>query len=208
MFSKYHTGLIAVLIILLSSFVIGQSKPKPKPKPTAAKATAKPAAPAASPTPAATPTPAPTPAAPVKCEANGLTESEKAEIVDGHNKLREPLGLMPLVWDCALANLAQDWAGRSQFEHRETSFGENIFVSANPAEPIATVLGRWMSERANWDNTAGVCAEGKVCTHYTQMVWRATAKFGCGINREAVGKWRAMLVCNYDPASRSSGPAY
>ena len=203
---KRHLVLTAIILITSSTLCFGQSKPKTKPKPSASKAAAsKPAVSTPSPTPAASPTPTPVP---VKCEANGLTESEKAEIVDGHNKLREPLGLLPLVWDCALANLAQDWAGRSQFEHRETSFGENIFVSANPAEPIATVLGRWMSERANWDNTAGVCAEGKVCTHYTQMVWRATAKFGCGINREAVGKWRAMLVCNYDPASRSSGPAY
>lgn len=203
MFCKYHTCLIAVLIILLSSFVFGQSKPKPKPKSSASKTATKPAA---TPTPA--PAPAPTPAAPAKCKANGLSESEITEIIDGHNKLRGPLGLMPLVWNCALADLAQDWAGRSQFEHRETPFGENIFVSANPSEPIATVLGRWMGERANWDNIAGVCAEGKVCTHYTQMVWRSTAKFGCGINRQAAGKWRSMLVCNYDPASRSSGPAY
>ena len=25
-------------------------------------------------------------------------------------------------------------------------------------------------------------------------------KIGCGINRAATGKWKVLMVCNYDPA--------
>lgn len=189
-------GFFAAFILFGAALADGQSKAKSKPKPTPR------------------PTPAKTTAAPsvkpaaAKCDRNNLTETEIADLLAGHNKERIDLKLNPMVWDCALANMAQDWASKSLYEHRDTSFGENMFVSSETAATIDSVLERWRAEAANWNNTAGTCATGKTCTHYTQMVWRATAKFGCGINRNATGKWKAVLVCNYDPSSKSSGPAY
>lgn len=204
---KFFGSLAFIAAIMIGGTALhisGQTKPKPKPRSTAKTSTVKPAALTTS-TDAAAKT---TPPAQVKCLPNGLTETETKELVDGHNRERKGLGLTELAWDCALANLAQDWANRSLAEHRDTPLGENIFVSANSAEPVATVLTRWMSEKPNWDNTAGQCTAGKVCTHYTQLVNRSTTKFGCGINRNATGKWKTMLVCNYDKSSRPSGPAY
>ncbi len=71
-----------------------------------------------------------------------------------------------------------------------------------------TPVNRWRNEKASWDNMTGTCLTGKVCTHYTQVVWKKTKEVGCGINRDITGKWRAMLVCNYDPAGNRPGPAY
>ena len=196
-----HSVVFAFLFVLITAGLANaqpSTKPKATPKPT-------PVTKAATAASAAAPV---AKASAVKCSTNGLIESEITTIVSGHNKARKEQGLQPLVWDCSLANLAQDWASKSVFAHRDSPYGENIFVASDPAAPVSSVLERWMAEKVNWTNATGTCAAGKVCFHYTQVMWKATTKVGCGINRNAVGKWKAMLVCNYDPASLSEGPAY
>lgn len=163
---------------------------------------------------APTPTPSPLTAGAMtdasKCTAtNGLTLAEIKEILNAHNSARAEQQLPPVTWDCRLAELAQEWANQSIYEHRDAStYGENIFVSGSSTEPIASVVKRWMLEKPNWNNETATCAAGKVCTHYAQVMWRTTKSIGCGINRSATGKWKAMVVCNYDPASKASGPAW
>ena len=140
---------------------------------------------------------------------NGLTLAEIKEILNAHNSARAEQQLPPVTWDCRLAELAQEWANQSIYEHRDdSSYGENIFVSGSSTEPIASVVKRWMLEKPNWNNETATCAAGKVCTHYAQVMWRTTKSIGCGINRSATGKWKAIVVCNYDPASKASGPAW
>jgi pathogenesis-related protein 1 len=138
-----------------------------------------------------------------------ITETEKRQILESHNKARAEFSLSQLTWDCELAKVAQEWATRGIFGHRpDTDFGENLFVSsASKGSPINAVQ-QWMLEKSYWDNSSGVCQTGKVCTHYTQIVWKKTTKVGCGINRNAPGKWKTLVVCNYDPAGNSKGPAY
>ena len=144
-----------------------------------------------------------------KCETNGLSPAEISELLASHNRARAEQNLVPMVWDCMLANLAQAWANRGAFEHRtDTSFGENIFVSSNPGEPVATVVKTWLGERSNWTNRPGVCTAGKVCTHYTQVMWKTTTLVGCGVNRKSPGIWKTLVVCNYSPAGNSGGPPY
>jgi pathogenesis-related protein 1 len=65
-----------------------------------------------------------------------------------------------------------------------------------------------MLEKASWNNKTASCAAGKTCTHYTQIVWKKTASIGCGINRNALGKWKVLLVCNYNPAGNGPGPPF
>lgn len=191
--------LAALAAILLAGSVlpsVAQSKPRAK---TPAKI--------ASNNKAVAPAPA---TGPQKCNGkNGLSPAEIDELLAAHNRARAELNVVPVTWDCKLADLAQEWATRGKFEHRENFiYGENMFVSSNTAEPIATAVNRWLTEKRDWNNTAAACAAGKVCTHYTQTVWKKTARIGCGINRAGTDKWRTIVVCNYDPASLSSGPAY
>lgn len=141
--------------------------------------------------------------------ANGLTRDEMREILNTHNMVRADLKLAQLTWDCKLADHAQEWAKRGVAEHRDdTIFGESIFVSGSSDVAAVTAVNRWMLEKPSWNNKAGTCSPGKVCTHYTQIVWKNTTKIGCGINRNVSGKWKTMLVCNYSPAGNSPGPAY
>lgn len=191
--------LISAFLFTLA-FTVGASAQKRKPKP------------------APSPAPKVQPAAPKPAEnsssgectgANGLTNAEIAVILEEHNQTRKALGLSMLVWDCSLATLAQTWATRGIFEHRtDRSYGENLFVSSSGAVMAASAMENWEKEKEFWNNNSASCASGKVCTHYTQMVWARTAHIGCGINRNAIGKWKTLMVCNYDPTGNTGGRAY
>jgi pathogenesis-related protein 1 len=145
-----------------------------------------------------------------KCQRpNGLKDSEISDVLASHNKARQDLKLPALVWDCSLADLAQQWASRGIAEHRtDTELGESIFVAAAADVTAVTAVLRWMLESTDWDNKTGSCKAGRICTHYTQIVWKRSVKVGCGINRKASGKWTTILVCNYSPAGNWPGPAY
>ncbi|MFN0279267.1 MAG: CAP domain-containing protein [Pyrinomonadaceae bacterium] len=147
---------------------------------------------------------------PPKCSGvNGLSQAEITEIVNVHNFVRNGLNLESLTWDCRLADFAQEWAKRGVAEHRDDrEYGESIFVSGARDVAAISAVNKWMMEKFSWDNKTGKCKPGKVCTHYTQIVWKRTKRIGCGINRNAPGKWKTMLVCNYDPAGNDPGPAY
>lgn len=147
--------------------------------------------------------------APLCKGANGLTKGEIIEILNTHNLVRAGLKLPQLTWDCKLADYAQEWATRGFPGHRDdTDYGESIFVSALRDISAVTAVNRWMLEKPNWNNATGKCSAGKTCTHYTQIVWKKTMHIGCGVNRNLTGKWKTMVVCNYDPAGNTPGPAF
>jgi len=141
------------------------------------------------------------------CPASGLTDAEVAVILAGHNKQRQKYHTPPLVWNCSLGAQAAAWAKKGTPGHSGTDLGENIFVSSASGEKVDKAVDRWEDEEHNWNNKKAECDAGKVCTHFTQMVWRGTTKIGCAINRNVSGQWKVLLVCNYDPAALS-GPAY
>jgi|GEM_PF-4925658 len=141
---------------------------------------------------------------PARCPGNPLTQVEMTQILVEHNRARAALGLSPLKWDCNIALTAQSWASKGIPGHNEyTPYGENIFVSSDGAVKVTLATDGWFSEKDGWTNSTGTCAPGKICTHYAQMVWSKTSRIGCGINRTISGKFKSMIVCNYDPAAQS-----
>ena len=140
---------------------------------------------------------------------NGLTQGEITNILDVHNKTRAGLGLPKLIWNCGLADTAQTWANRGIFEHRaEGLYGENMYVSSSQTVIPAFGVEKWLTEKPGWNNSTATCQDGKTCNHYTQVVWRKTTQVGCGINRNASGKWKVVMVCNYNPSGNTGGKAY
>lgn len=141
---------------------------------------------------------------------NGLTQAEIDSILSAHNKARAEVGAPQFQWNCRLAEYAQEWAQRGVAEHRDDGFyGENLFVSITPTISPVSGVENWLLEKPFWNNSTATCQAGKVCTHYTQIVWKKSSQLGCGINRSvAAGKWKVLMVCNYDPAGNKPGKAF
>lgn len=135
--------------------------------------------------------------------------------VAAHNHFRANVSpaadppLPPVAWSPELAAEAQAWADRCNFEHSETDHGENLSARTNATDPRETVEA-WASEAEHFDHRKNRCASGAVCGHYTQLVWRASTKIGCGVARCSSnspfggGAW-VLTVCNYDPAGNWRG---
>jgi hypothetical protein len=60
----------------------------------------------------------------------------------------------------------------------KTGLGENIAAGA-PTQTVANAVASWVNEQTNYDHATNTCASGKVCGHYTQVVWSATTGVGC-----------------------------
>jgi pathogenesis-related protein 1 len=135
-------------------------------------------------------------------------------ITDAHNDVRaaampEPdPALDPLCWSASVADVAQAWADNCTWQHNpgRGSLGENIFAGSGHwlASGASSAVNLWAAEADDYDYATNTCAPGKVCGHYTQIVWRSSESLGCGIklcntgSPFGGGSW-TFVVCNYAP---------
>ena len=137
-----------------------------------------------------------------------LTEMEKRELVNEHNKWRRQVGVPDLIWSSELESFARQWAGKlsrqygCKMMHSSKSLGENIFW-ANYANSPRNVVDYWASERFYYDYQTNICRNGKGCRHYTQLIWADTREVGCA--RALCSEREEIWVCNYRPAGNISG---
>lgn len=145
--------------------------------------------------------------------------AQQAEMVAAHNKFRKEVGVPDLQWSKSLESTAQAYADKQKeagckMKHSNTKgLGENIYWASaitysngqsKPQNVTPTkVTGSWGSEKANYTYKSNTCAAGKVCGHYTQIVWKATTEIGCG---KAVCTDNSQFwVCNYTPPGNYNG---
>jgi len=150
-----------------------------------------------------------------------LDTAQQNEMVAAHNQFRRAVGAPDVQWSDSVAAKAQAWAETlkskgCKMEHskdRKGKLGENIYW-ASPVKwsdgrtevqeiTPAKVVDWWANESKNYDHSSNSCAPGKVCGHYTQVVWRTTTEIGCG---KAVCDDKSQVwVCNYQPAGNIIG---
>lgn len=142
-------------------------------------------------------------------------------LVSAHNRWRAEVGVAPLRWADDLAQSAQRWADtlardnacRMRHGGAPGNAGENLYW----ASPVRWSDGRtevqqirpeqvvnaWGSEKLDYFADTNRCTPGKMCGHYTQMVWSSTRELGCAAqvcdNREQ------LWVCHYRPAGNYVG---
>lgn len=125
-----------------------------------------------------------------------------AEFVDAHNTWRDTVGVAHLSWDDTVAESAQGWADAlvadsCAFEHEnQYVYGENLWWATWDGTPTE-VVDDWGSEVDDYDYDANDCAPGKMCGHYTQIVWSTTETVGCG--QGVCSDDSVIWVCRYDP---------
>ena len=136
-------------------------------------------------------------------EQTALSQEEISTILDRHNYWRAEVGVSEkLVWSEEMAQLAADWAKKLKkkncgFEHRpDNKYGENLFMGTSGYYDAKYVVDAWGNEKADYNYNKNKCKPGKMCGHYTQIVWKSTQRVGCAkIECDGYDIW----VCNYDP---------
>lgn len=138
-----------------------------------------------------------------------------AEILAAHNRWRAEVGVPDIAYSDTLAVSAQAWADnlrdthQCHLQHSTGNYGENLFWagawSNGPMQDISStrVVDSWSSEKSNYNYADNRCAEGKVCGHYTQVVWKNTTSVGCAV---AVCQDNSQVwACQYKPAGNYVG---
>lgn len=152
--------------------------------------------------------------------ASDFTEAEQAEMVNAHNKWRTEVGTPALTWSTTLADTAQAYANKlkdtqaCKLVHSGASgLGENLYWASalkysdgtTKVQTVTPTKGTdsWGSEKQNYTYSTNTCATGKVCGHYTQVVWKNTTELGCG--KAVCADNSQVWVCNYTPAGNVVG---
>ncbi|CAF2068011.1 hypothetical protein F2Q70_00033998 [Brassica cretica] len=123
-----------------------------------------------------------------------------------HNVARAMVRVKPLRWDFGLATVAQEYAnqlasGPCSLEHSSGPYGENLAMGSGDMSP-AQAVAMWINEKSYYDYYSNSCHDS-ACGHYTQVVWRGSARLGCG--KGVCGNGASIIVCNYDPAGNYIG---
>ncbi|NNC19252.1 serine protease [Corallococcus exiguus] len=139
----------------------------------------------------------------------------KRDMVAAHNEARSKASrptpkpaLPPLTWSDEAARKAEAYVKECRFEHNPDrgTFGENLAAATPDTWTTAQVVKGWADEAADYDYASGKCKTGKMCGHYTQVVWRTTKAVGCATRLCTknspfggnVKTWQ-LWVCNYAP---------
>jgi len=130
-------------------------------------------------------------------------------IVATHNKWRQQVGVPDLVWSSQAAKVAQAWADDLKsrgcpLAHNPNrgQYGENAYKSFGLSPTPSNVVDSWAGEIVDYDYATNTCKAGKVCGHYTQVVWRDTQQVGCG---KASCNSQQVWICNYSPPGNWRG---
>jgi hypothetical protein len=135
---------------------------------------------------------------------------EMAGMTEAHNAVRRPFGIPDLTWDDELAEVSAEWLVHLEdnegctLEHNcDSPLGENLYLGNAEVRP-QRVVDAWASEVADYDYETNTCAPGRMCGHYTQIVWDDTTHVGCATRKCANGGPH-LWMCNYDPAGNWQG---
>eukprot|EP01080_Neovahlkampfia_damariscottae_P000261 gene261-6676_t len=158
-----------------------------------------------------------------ECLCQALTAAQQKSIVDAHNKYRKlvnpPAKSMPdLTWDADLAKVSEDYIKKCVssdgkiIDHnsgRSNTYpgyvGENIYASTGSISNFETPVLSWFNEYKDYTYSTNKCASGKVCGHYTQVVWAKTTKVGCAYYTCNSVTFKNTILCNYSPGGNFNG---
>jgi hypothetical protein len=171
------------------------------------------AKPAPAPPPSSNPAPAPAPPS----SSTLPTKAQQDAIVQKHNELRAKMGASDMTkmgWDDALATAAQQFVAgcpSGHSENRPSAVGENMAwkwatgMKLTASTDFAPSVQSWYDEfdaagpYKDGGTFSGFGSCSGMCGHYTQVVWAAANKIGCGAAYcpHSSGMGGYELVCQY-----------
>ncbi|KAL3679692.1 hypothetical protein R1sor_022648 [Riccia sorocarpa] len=134
------------------------------------------------------------------------------QFLDPHNAARSNISganIPNLVWNNTLQTYAQSWASNQAsaanncaLKHSGGPYGENIYWASWSSTPLDAVKA-WVAEKQYYTYATNTCATGKVCGHYTQVIWKRTSSVGCASATCPSGG--TFTVCSYYPPGNYVG---
>lgn len=152
----------------------------------------------------------------------GAGEVDRDAIVAAHNRWRAKVGVGALSYSPELEASAQAWAdnlkqtNHCQMRHSkpEGHYGENLFWASaltwsDGRRELQKVsadvpVDSWGSEQRDYSYAKNSCTPGKMCGHYTQLVWKTSTKVGCAF-AVCEDSDEQIWVCQYQPAGNWVG---
>ncbi|XP_062201785.1 pathogenesis-related protein 1-like [Phragmites australis] len=136
----------------------------------------------------------------------GLNEKAINDIVNEHNIFRAKEHVPPLKWNATLAKFSQQYAeqlkGECKMVHSTSPYGENLMLGTGGIT-WKTTVDVWSAEKESYHYGPNTCDPGKMCGHYTAVVWKGTTGVGCG--RVLCNNGDTMIVCSYWPPGNYDG---
>ncbi|KAA8545729.1 hypothetical protein F0562_020820 [Nyssa sinensis] len=133
-------------------------------------------------------------------------QNSPQDFLNAHNTARAQVGVGPMIWDSTVAAYAMNYANGRRADcrlvHSGGPYGENLAMGTGEFTGRAAV-NLWVQERPNYDYNSNSCVGGRVCGHYTQVVWSRSVRLGCARVRCNNGVW--LITCNYDPPGNFAG---
>lgn len=147
---------------------------------------------------------------------------DREAMLAAHNQWRAEVGVPALRYSAVLEASAQAWAdqlkqtNQCRMRHSQTEgrYGENLYWSSalrwsdgrreTAQVSPAQVVGGWGSEKRDYSYDSNSCRPGKVCGHYTQLVWRSSTEVGCA-RAVCADSQDQVWVCQYQPAGNWVG---
>ncbi|PIA25038.1 hypothetical protein AQUCO_13300027v1 [Aquilegia coerulea] len=83
-------------------------------------------------------------------------------------------------------------------------YGENLAWSASSTFTGIAAVNVWVADKQFYTYSTNTCATGKVCKHYTQVVWQNSVRLGCArvvCNNNA----GVFIICSYDVPGNIDG---
>ncbi|XP_022952868.1 pathogenesis-related protein 1-like [Cucurbita moschata] len=138
---------------------------------------------------------------------SSLAQDSPQDFVNAHNAARAQVGVGPVQWDERVASFARQYANQRindcRLVHSGGPYGENI-AWGSPDLSGTNAVRMWVDEKQFYNPSANTCAAGRVCGHYTQVVWRNSVRIGCAKVR-CTNNRGTFIICNYDPRGNIIG---
>ena len=122
------------------------------------------------------------------------------EAIKRHNILRACHNAEPLMFNCEIMKISQDYADTAPDSHSSNNYngkwlGENMFWSSGKTLTGDYPVNTWYSEISNYNFETGK-SNGGTTGHFTQVVWKDSKELGIGYYCNGS---KCTVVGNYFP---------
>ncbi|OVA13050.1 Allergen V5/Tpx-1-related [Macleaya cordata] len=126
----------------------------------------------------------------------------------GHNNARKTVGVPPLEWDILLTRYARVYSDQRRHDCKlihspSEGFGENLFWGQGRHWNATDAVAAWVAEKQWYNYDRNTCPTDKICSHYTQIVWRTTMRVGCA--QIICDSGDTFITCEYYPPGNYIG---